>query len=155
MKAVAPAAIDNEGDFLQMQLEHAKHAFGSELVLDSEPVRVDFPGEARAVLLVQCKLALQLLLRTAVLLDFGTEVLLEMHHLGRAPRHAPTAFPGGADQRQHRGEQNAGQERDPLPVELGEEYREHQQHDQDQRDQRRQQHAHQRSKPQAVALVPG
>ena len=32
-------------------------------------------------------------------------------------------------------------ERDPLPVELGEEHREHQQRDEDQRDQRWQQHA--------------
>jgi hypothetical protein len=84
---------------------------------------------------MQRKLALQLLPGAAMLRDFGAEALLDMRHLGCAPRCAPTAFQRGADQRQDRGEQDAPQERDPLPVEVGEEHGEQQQHDEGERDQ--------------------
>ncbi len=141
VEAVALVAIDIESDPIQTEFEHAEQALGVELVLGREPVCFGFLGQARTVLLMQRKLPLQLLPGAAVLLDFGAEALPEIRRVGAAPRRAPTAFQRRADQRQDRGEQDAREERDPLPVELGEEHREHQQHDEDERDQRWQQHA--------------
>jgi len=149
VEAIAPAAIDIKGDLIQMQAEHHEHALGGKLVPGRALMRFGFFGQARAVLLVQRQLALQLLARAAVLLNLGAEALLVVHRLGRAPCRAPAASPGGTDQRQHRCEQDATEKGDPLPVEVGEEHREQQQQDQEQREQRRQHHAQQRSQARA------